>query len=177
MRIYTRAGDQGRTHMIDGQVDKSDLRVEACGTIDELNAFIGETMVRLEDKHLKADLNQIQYQLFDLGGDLAQLKKETYLVKVEMVKQVETWIDKYDQACPPLDRFILPGGTMAASALHICRVVCRRAERRVVALGQQKDVNPEIFRYLNRLSDLFFVLARLVNDQANVSEIKYNGTD
>lgn len=175
MRIYTRSGDQGKTNVLDGRFTKDDIRIEANGTIDELNACLGEAIGRSNQQDLNQMLRSIQHQLFQLGGDLARVqKKENYFVHSSMVKQLEQWIDQFDRECPELQQFILPGGTPLATALHLCRVVCRRAERRVVTLSRESEVNPEICRYLNRLSDLLFVLARLANVRAGVQEIKYN---
>ncbi|MBA4542791.1 MULTISPECIES: cob(I)yrinic acid a,c-diamide adenosyltransferase [Thermoactinomyces] len=177
MKIYTRTGDEGKTGLIGGRVSKDDVRVEAYGTVDELNAFVGEAVIRLDakrDEDLIQDLTEIQHELFDAGADLAQAgKSRQYKVSAEMVTRLEEWIDKYDAECKPLQRFILPGGSPGASALHVCRVVARRAERRVVTLCAQQETNDEVRRYLNRLSDFFFTAARAVNARANVSDVEY----
>jgi cob(I)alamin adenosyltransferase len=177
MKIYTRTGDEGETGVIGGRCNKDDVRVEAYGTVDELNAFVGEAISRLDPEKfadLIADLTEIQHELFDAGGDLAQAgKKRHYQVKAEMVTRLEEWIDKYEAECPPLQRFILPGGTTASAALHLCRVVARRAERRVVTLCREQETNPEVRRYLNRLSDFFFTVARVANVRAGVSDVEY----
>jgi cob(I)alamin adenosyltransferase len=177
MKIYTRTGDEGKTGVIGGRVDKDDLRVEAYGTVDEVNAFVGEAIARLDPvKHadLIANLTEIQHELFDAGGDLAQAgKNRNYRVTAEMTARLEQWIDKYDAECPPIQRFILPGGTPASAALHVCRVLTRRAERRVVTLCKHQETNDEVRRYLNRLSDFFFTVARVVNVRAGVSDVEY----
>lgn len=177
MKIYTRTGDEGKTGVIGGRVSKDDVRVEAYGTIDELNAFVGEAMTRLDEKHfadLIQDLMEIQHTLFDAGADLAQVgKKRNYQVTKEMTTHLETLIDRYDQECPPLQRFILPGGSPASAALHVCRVVTRRAERLVVTLCNTQETNDEVRRYLNRLSDFFFTVARLVNARSGVADVEY----
>lgn len=178
MRIYTRTGDAGQTGVIGGRVDKDDARVEAYGTVDELNCFVGQAMGFLDperDKELLADLLEIQHELFDCGSDLALLKQELrpYKVTAEMVDRLETWIDKYDAEAPEIQRFILPGGSQASSALHVCRTVCRRAERRVVTLARTQPINEEVRRYLNRLSDLFFTVARAANSRAGIGDVEY----
>lgn len=177
MKIYTRTGDEGKTGVIGGRVNKDDIRVEAYGTVDEVNAFIGEALVRMDPKihqDLIADLTEIQHELFDAGGDLAQAgKNRQYKVTAEMVTRLEQLIDKYDAECPPLERFILPGGSPVSAALHVCRVLTRRAERRVVTLSRDQETNVEVRRYLNRLSDFFFTIARTANVRAKVSDVEY----
>ncbi|MGA8942624.1 MAG: cob(I)yrinic acid a,c-diamide adenosyltransferase [Thermoactinomyces sp.] len=177
MKIYTRTGDEGKTGVIGGRVDKDDIRVEAYGTIDEVNAFIGEAITRMDSrihKDLIENLTEIQHELFDAGGDLAQAgKTRNYKVKAEMTRRLEKWIDHYDRECPRLERFILPGGTPQAAALHICRVLARRAERLVVKLCRDQDANDEVRRYLNRLSDFFFVAARTANVRSHVPDVEY----
>ncbi|MCZ8516390.1 cob(I)yrinic acid a,c-diamide adenosyltransferase [Paenibacillus filicis] len=178
MRIYTRTGDAGQTGVIGGRVDKDDARVEAYGTTDELNCFVGQAMGFLDperDADLMADLLEIQHEIFDCGSDLALLKQELrpYKVTAEMVDRLEAWIDKYDAETPDIKRFILPGGSQASSALHVCRTVCRRAERRVVTLARTQPINEEVRSYLNRLSDLFFTVARTANHRAGVHDVEY----
>ena len=178
MNIYTRTGDGGRTNVVGGRVDKDDARVEAFGTVDELNSFVGmaiQTLPADRFDDLRQHLLEIQQELFDCGSDLALLKPERrpYKVTAGMVDRLETWIDKYDAEAPAITRFIIPGGTVASSALHVCRAVCRRAERRVVTLGKTQPINPEVRRYLNRLSDFFFVAARAANARENVSDVEY----
>ncbi|WP_442601608.1 cob(I)yrinic acid a,c-diamide adenosyltransferase [Paenibacillus sp. KN14-4R] len=178
MRIYTRTGDKGTTGVIGGRVNKDDIRVEAYGTVDELNCFVGVAMGLLDQTKyadLLADLLQIQHELFDCGSDLALLKAELrpYKVTAAMVDALEPWIDKYDSETPDIKRFILPGGSQASSALHVCRTVCRRAERRVVTLAGSQEINHEVLRYLNRLSDLFFTIARTANFREGQSDVEY----
>lgn len=182
MKIYTRTGDEGQTSLLGGRVDKDHLRVEAYGTIDELNTFIGETIFRCSIETSMATianhLTIIQHELFDIGADLAlTAKNPTYQVQSVMTLRLEEWIDAYDQELDPLKRFILPGGGQVASALHICRVVTRRAERRVVSLCKQLETNVEVRRYLNRLSDLLFVMARVANMRMKINDIEYNRED
>jgi cob(I)alamin adenosyltransferase len=181
MKIYTRTGDEGQTGVVGGRVSKNDLRVDAYGTIDETNSFLGQAISFMDnnkEKYLDLidDLTYIQHELFDCGGDLALLKKGTieYKVTAEMVVRLEQWIDKYDAETPDLERFILPGGSLVSSALHVCRTVSRRAERRVVALAQEQEINLEVRRYLNRLSDFFFTVARAANVREGVTDVEYN---
>ncbi|MBP1993507.1 cob(I)yrinic acid a,c-diamide adenosyltransferase [Paenibacillus eucommiae] len=178
MNIYTRTGDAGQTSVIGGRVDKDDIRVEAYGTVDELNSFLGQAVSFMDKgcfEDLREDLLQIQHELFDCGSDLAILQKgeRTFKVTAGMVDALEVWIDKYDAETADITRFILPGGSKASSALHVCRTVCRRAERRVVTLARTKEINPEVRRYLNRLSDLFFTVARTANFREGVSDVEY----
>jgi cob(I)alamin adenosyltransferase len=178
VKIYTRTGDAGTTGAIGGRVDKDDVRIEAYGTIDELNCFVGQAMGFLEANKfgdLLDDLLEIQHELFDCGADLALLKQELrpYLVKAGMIDRLEAMIDKYDAEIPEITKFILPGGSQASSTLHVCRTVCRRAERRVVTLARTQPINEEVRRYLNRLSDLFFTVARLANSRNGLEDVSY----
>lgn len=178
MKIYTRTGDEGQTGVIGGRVDKDDERVEAYGTVDELNSFVGQAMALMDPaKHrdLLADLLQIQHELFDCGSDLALLRKELrpYKVTDDMVERLERWIDKYDAETKDIARFILPGGSAVSAALHVCRTVCRRAERRVVTLSRSQEINASVQKYLNRLSDLFFTVARAANQREGTEDVEY----
>ncbi|KLK90961.1 cob(I)yrinic acid a c-diamide adenosyltransferase [Microvirga vignae] len=173
-RIYTRTGDKGTTALAaGGRRPKHDLRIEAFGTVDETNACIG--MVRLHTKDLPIDamLNRIQNDLFDLGADLATVETDKPLpyeplrITQGQVDRLEREIDELNAELSPLRSFVLPGGTPAATALHLARTVCRRAERNVVELtGKPNEkVSPEAVKYLNRLSDFLFVASRYVNDK------------
>jgi cob(I)alamin adenosyltransferase len=178
MKIYTRSGDAGQTSIIGGRVDKDDLRVEAYGTVDELNSLIGLAISWMPTEpyaDLRADLLEIQHELFDCGHDLALIRAETehFKVKQEMVDRLETLIDRYEQETPEITRFILPGGSTLSSTLHLCRTVCRRAERRIVTLTKAEQTNDAVRRYLNRLSDLFFTIARVANVRENVADVEY----
>lgn len=178
MKIYTRTGDKGETGIIGGRVQKDDLRVEAYGTVDELNSFIGMAMSQLSierDGDLLPVLLEIQHELFDCGADLAHAKHvpEKYKVTKEMTDRLESWIDHYDEQTPDIQRFILPGGSPASAALHVCRTVCRRAERRVVTLSRQAEINEHVQAYLNRLSDFFFTAARVMNHRTGNGDIEY----
>lgn len=178
MKIYTKTGDKGQTSLIGGRVDKDSLRVEAYGTIDELNSFIGKAMSELDltaCRDIFDDLEAVQNELFDGGGDLANVMKERhYKLSDEPIEVLEKRIDELMEEAPPLEKFILPGGTPAAASLHICRTVTRRAERVTVTLMKQEDDVPgEVQRYLNRLSDYLFVAARIVNKRAGVPDNEY----
>lgn len=178
MSIYTRSGDQGQTSVIGGRVNKDDVQVEAYGSIDELNSFVGQA-ASLSDEEtfgdLRAQLLQIQQELFDCGSDLAYVKlsESRYKVTPELAERLEEWIDRHVSEHPPLEKFILPGGTPLAAALHVCRTVCRRAERRVVTLSMGKEINAEALKYLNRLSDYFFAAARTANHRRQVADVEY----
>lgn len=178
MKIYTKTGDKGTTSLIGGRVDKDDLRVEAYGTIDELNSFIGKAMTELDVavfKDLLEDLEAIQNELFDGGGDLSNVMKERhYKLSEQPIEVLEQRIDKLMGEAPPLERFILPGGSPAAASLHIARTVTRRAERHTVTLMKaEDDVSSIVVRYLNRLSDYLFVAARIANSRIQVPDNEY----
>lgn len=178
MKIYTKQGDKGKTNLIGGRVAKDHLRVEAYGTMDELNSFIGKAMTELEqDKFadLLTDLEAIQNELFDGGGDLSNVMEgRQYKLAGEAIETLEARIDELMEEAPPLEKFILPGGSPASATLHICRTVTRRAERRTVTLmNEEEDVPPTVVRYLNRLSDYLFVAARIVNARLGVPDNEY----
>jgi cob(I)alamin adenosyltransferase len=178
MKIYTRTGDEGKTSIIGGMAYKDDIRVESYGTVDELNSFLGQAISMMDPAKyadLRADLLEVQHELFDCGNDLAfsRPKVDRYKVSEAMVERLETWIDKYDAETPDITKFILPGGSLLSSNLHVCRTVCRRAERRVVTLAQSHEINEAVRKYLNRLSDLFFTVARLANVREGVADIEY----
>lgn len=163
-RIYTRTGDQGDTRLGDmSLVRKDNLRVNAYGEVDELNAVLG--VVRLQELPEGWDerLGQVQNDLFDLGADLAvpMTAEGSHLrIAPERVTGLETWCDEVNDTLGPLDSFVLPGGTAAAAHLHVARTVCRRAERAVVMLADHEEIGTNVIAYVNRLSDLFFILAR-----------------
>ncbi|MCQ4086864.1 cob(I)yrinic acid a,c-diamide adenosyltransferase [Saccharibacillus sp. JS10] len=178
MRIYTKTGDQGQTSVIGGRVRKDDAQVEAYGTIDELNSFVGQAASLLQDdrfKDLREQLAVIGQELFDCGSDLAYTPaaQQAYKTHEAMTGRLELWIDRLEAGNPPLERFILPGGSPPAAALHVCRTVCRRAERRVVALMDHTEINAEVLKYLNRLSDYFFSAARAANLKLRVDDVEY----
>ncbi len=163
-RIYTRLGDDGETHLGDmSRVPKTDARIEAYGTVDELNAQLGVLLVTPGAEPYADWLRRIQNDLFDLGADLAvPLSDERARMRVpaSLTAWLEERCDEVNAGLEPLRSFVLPGGTPAAAQLHVCRTVCRRAERRALLV---EDANPEVVRYLNRLSDLLFILSRGAN--------------
>ncbi len=169
-RIYTGAGDHGVTALGDGsRVAKTHPRVEAYGTVDELNSILGCLVLGLKGKQ-KTQVRSIQNDLFDMGADLCvpesdkPFARRALRVNPQQVARLERMIDEDNRRLKPLKSFTLPGGTAAASWGHLGRTVCRRAERRVAALMERETVNPEVLRYLNRLSDFLFVLTRVLND-------------
>ena len=175
MRIYTRTGDEGETGLYGNtRLDKDSQRIKAIGDIDELNAFLGYAHSLISDTDIANLLNQMQSELFDLGADLAVLEthyqSESLRISNDLVIEQERMIDNFQQELAPITHFILPGGSTSASVLHLARTVCRRAERSVVSLKKSHPINPEILHYLNRMSDLLFVLARTVNHRAGKPE-------
>jgi cob(I)alamin adenosyltransferase len=179
MRIYTKTGDTGETGLFDGtRVSKADPRVEAYGDVDELNAWLGVVRAQKVDAEIDKMLGVIQATLFALGAELADPRNriatrvEKAVLTEAHVSQLESWIDALDTGLRPLRRFILAGGAPAGAMLHLSRTVCRRAERRIVALGDH-GLEPVIVTYINRLSDLLFVMARAVNARAGVAETEW----
>lgn len=170
-KIYTRTGDNGTTGLGDGsRVSKDHLRVEAYGTVDELNSFIGLLRAELTHDHShQALLSRIQHELFDLGGELCI--PNYILVKEESITRLEHEIDRLNEHLPPLKDFILPAGNRAVSLTHVARTVCRRAERRVYSLSIEETISPLSLQYLNRLSDYLFVLARSLARENGGSEV------
>ncbi|GIX33076.1 MAG: ATP--cobalamin adenosyltransferase [Lysobacterales bacterium] len=160
-RIYTRTGDDGSTGLGDGtRVPKDHPRVCAYGTVDELNAALGMVLAEELPEAVREALEPIQHQLFDLGGELAVPGHAA--IADEHVEALERTLDRLNAELPPLREFILPGGGRAAATCHLARTICRRAEREVVRLTRHESVRPEVVRYLNRLSDLLFVLCRVI---------------
>ena len=160
-KIYTRTGDAGTTGLGDGtRVEKDNPRVAAFGTVDELNSAIGLLLAANLPDAAQICLTRIQHELFDLGGELCL--PGTELIPDQYVVQLEGELDAFNADLPPLKDFILPGGTEAAARCHLARTICRRAERELVTLTRHTDINPVSLRYLNRLSDLLFVLARVL---------------
>lgn len=179
-KIYTKTGDKGTTSLLGGKkVEKYHARIEAYGNVDELNSFLGHLKDQAEvDNRLKQQIYWIQEHLFSIGSILATESdfKGFELPKVTdtEVKQLEVWIDKFDQEVPPLKNFILPGGHPAVSLSHVCRTVCRRTERSVVLLSDSDDVDEVIIQFLNRLSDYLFIFARAIGHQLKVQEIPWS---
>ena len=176
MKIYTKTGDMGETSLLNGRrVPKDTDYIEGYGTIDELNAAVGVSLSLTSNEPLTEMLTQIQQTLFEMGADLATPLDQTAPATVIRVteapaRQLESWIDRCDAKLPPLKNFILPGGTPGGAYLHVCRTICRRAERLVTRLVREKKANPQVLIYLNRLSDLLFVLARAENHLHGKSE-------
>jgi len=212
VKIYTRTGDQGKTALFGGgRVEKSHPRVQAYGTVDELNCFLGSALSAVDSLEIRDRLSSLQHDLFALGANLATPPREDGTphphvppLPVSRIGEMERWMDDADDELPPLRSFILPGGTQGAAALHVCRTVCRRAERMVVELHESLRVGTdrepssqeeaqeeaqaaargvaqaelgEIIRYLNRLSDLFFTLSRLENRRAGVPDVEWRKED
>ncbi len=180
-KVYTLTGDKGTTSLVGGQrVAKDDIRVEAYGTVDELNAHIGMLAHELKGKDAEVEqlLFKVQNKLFNVGAYLATEQKSAddpvYGLGDDDVKAIEAMIDALDEQLPPMRGFILPGGTRASVCCDLCRTVTRRAERRVVTLASQRSLNPLAQRYLNRLSDFFFILARHCNVAASVPEVVWD---
>ena len=179
MRIYTKTGDSGKTSFFDNtRVSKADARVDAYGEVDELNAWLGAARAAGVGSDLASSLESIQQDLFALGARLADPSARIAervtkaAITAAAVERLEQLIDRLDAETPPLRRFILPGGSPGGALLHLARTVCRRAERRVVALGPDAG-DPVLIVYLNRLSDLLFVMARAVNHRAGVPEVEW----
>ena len=175
MKIYTKFGDFGETALYGGtRLGKDALQFEAIGTVDELNAYIGYAQTLIDDPDLSDLMARVQNHLFAVGADLAtpatHAKASEMRISGNFTTEMEIAIDTLSEEPPPLKNFILPGGCPAGAILHIARVVCRRSERCVVRLSHETDMNTEIIRSLNRLSDLLFVLARTVNFRANAQE-------
>jgi cob(I)alamin adenosyltransferase len=172
-KIYTRTGDDGTTGLGDGsRITKDDARVEAYGAVDELNSAVGVLIAAETDAELCEILADIQHQLFNLGGELCI--PGSALISADNVKSLENILDKYNADLAPLKNFILPGGSTAGAACHMARAVCRRAERRICTLAANQDINAEAIHYINRLSDLLFVLARAINTAGNNTEVLWD---
>lgn len=178
-KIYTKTGDSGETSLMGaGRVKKTHPRIEACGNVDELNASLGAAASFSKNKKVTELLKSIQNELFNIGAELSSPKKlkrksdfstETfYLLTEGKVVELEKTIDSLEENLPSLRNFILPGGAQEASFLHLSRTICRRAERSVIALSEKETINPQIIKFLNRLSDLLFVLARSANEGKDI---------
>jgi cob(I)alamin adenosyltransferase len=175
-KIYTRTGDRGETGLGDGaRVSKDNARVEAFGTVDELNSVIGLLLTETLPQPQRATLTRIQHWLFDLGGELSIPGHRA--IDARQVSTLEETLDTLNADLEPLKEFILPGGCKAAAWCHLARTVCRRAERRLVTLGLGESINPESLRFLNRLSDLLFVMARALNRGEGRADVLWQRTD
>jgi cob(I)alamin adenosyltransferase len=177
MKIYTKTGDKGETGLYGGErVAKDSLRVSAYGTVDEANSAIGIARAHLSDEEIDKDLAHLQNALFDVGADLATPNDSKYRKNVSPIDEqdvdyLEQLIDRYDNT--PLTNFILPGGHPSSAALHLARTIARRAEREVITLKREEQINEHVAVFLNRLSDLLFVMARVVNARVGISEVKW----
>lgn len=168
-RIYTKSGDKGKTSLGTGQrLLKSDHRVQAIGDVDELNAFLGLVVLFSTDLTITNLLQKIQNDLFDVGADLCMPDTKKIAISDGYITRLEDAIDGYNQHLKPLTSFVLPGGSSASTYLHLARTMCRRAERSIVLLATEDTVNPYLLSYINRLSDLLFVLARFANEGKDI---------
>jgi cob(I)alamin adenosyltransferase len=183
MKIYTKTGDRGQTALFGGaRVSKASLRVSAYGDVDELNSHLGVASAHCSDEALAKRLREIQAELFSLGAELAKNPGKDVDVGVpgvsdREIEQLEREIDTFETELAPLKTFILPGGSQLAAFLHVARTACRRAERAVVLLTEAEPVREEVMRYLNRLSDHLFVMARVANHRAKVADVPWLGRD
>jgi cob(I)alamin adenosyltransferase len=177
-KIYTKTGDKGTTSLIGGtRLSKDHIKIEAYGSVDELNAWIGVLADAPENKERNAMLKEIQDRLFTIGAELAsepeQNKKKLPELFESDIVVLEKEMDSYNEVIPTLRAFVLPGGHPLVSFAHVARTVCRRSERQVIALSHNEDVNPLIIKYLNRLSDYLFVLSRKITQEQNAPEIAW----
>lgn len=180
-RLYTGTGDAGTTSLVGGQrVGKDSIRLEAYGTLDEFSSFLGCVLSDANcNNEIKGQLLKIQNMLFNLGGYLASEVPDgqtppAWGLTEDNIRQLEGWIDALDEQTPKVNAFVLPGGSMLAAKTHVCRTVCRRAERRIITLSRETFVDPNLLKYLNRLSDYLFILARYFNFMAGISEIVWH---
>lgn len=165
MKIYTKTGDRGQTGLYDGtRIDKDSLRVESYGTIDELDSSLGFARNFIEDDEVVNIIYKIQRELFDVASELATLDETKIPRKIteEYIKSLENIIDSYIERIPKMDKFIIPGSNKACASLHVSRTICRRAERRILTLSKHEDVNPLLIKYVNRLSDCIYSMARFL---------------
>lgn len=188
MKIYTKTGDKGETSLYGGtRVSKAAARVESYGTLDELNAFIGLAKAEISDEKVLSQLQKIQFDLFTLGSEAATptdkmllangKSRLDLLISEDEIMELERWMDDFDAELEPLKFFILPSGGKAAATIHVCRTVCRRAERSMVFLRETEEVRPELIKYLNRLSDYLFVLARYISKISGEKEDFWNPSE
>ncbi|WP_213196679.1 cob(I)yrinic acid a,c-diamide adenosyltransferase [Cloacibacterium caeni] len=188
MKIYTKTGDKGETSLYGGtRVSKAAARVESYGTLDELNAFIGLAKAEISDEKVLSQLQKIQFDLFTVGSEAATPTDKMFLangksrldllISEEEIMELERWMDNFDAELEPLQFFILPSGGKAAASVHVCRTVCRRAERAMVYLNETEEVRPELIKYLNRLSDYLFILARYISKISGEKEDYWNPSE
>ena len=187
-KIYTKTGDKGETSLYGGtRVSKAAARVESYGTLDELNAFIGLAKSEISDEKVLSQLQKIQFDLFTVGSEAATPTDKMLLangknrldlmISEKEITELELWMDDFDAELEPLKFFILPSGGKAAATLHVCRTVCRRAERAMVFLNETEEVRPELIKYLNRLSDYLFILARYISKISGEKEDYWNPSE
>ena len=187
-KIYTKTGDKGETSLYGGtRVSKAAARVESYGTLDELNAFIGLAKAEISDEKVLSQLQKIQFDLFTVGSEAATPTDKMFLangksrldllISEEEIMELERWMDDLDAELEPLQFFILPSGGKAAASVHVCRTVCRRAERAMVHLNETEEVRPELIKYLNRLSDYLFILARYISKISGEKEEYWNPSE
>jgi cob(I)alamin adenosyltransferase len=188
MKIYTKTGDKGETSLYGGtRVSKAAARVESYGTLDELNAFIGLAKAEISDEKVLNQLQKIQFDLFTVGSEAATPTDKMLLangknrldlmISEKEITELEIWMDDLDAELEPLQFFILPSGGKAAASVHVCRTVCRRAERAMVHLNETEEVRPELIKYLNRLSDYLFILARYISKISGEKEEYWNPSE
>ena len=188
MKIYTKTGDKGETSLYGGtRVSKAAARVESYGTLDELNAFIGLAKAEISDEKVLNQLQKIQFDLFTVGSEAATPTDKLILangknrldlmISEKEISELELWMDDFDAELEPLRFFILPSGGKAAATVHVCRTVCRRAERAMVFLNETEEVRPELIKYLNRLSDYLFILARYISKISGEKEDYWNPSE
>ncbi len=187
LKIYTRTGDQGETSLCNGsRTFKDSLRVEAYGSVDEVSSYIGQAIIQTDQNDLRFHLMDIQKDLFAIGSNLAmptaidqakisktEFEKKIPVITDEMIKKLENRIDKYDKELPALNKFILSGGVQESTTLHVARAICRRAERRVVSLKRSEEIDSNVLKYMNRLSDYLFTAARLATHRAGKEDHKW----
>ena len=187
-KIYTKTGDKGETSLYGGtRVSKAAARVESYGTLDELNALIGIAKSEISDEKVLSQLQKIQFDLFTVGSEAATPTDKMLLangknrldlmISEKEISELELWMDDFDAELEPLKFFILPSGGKAAASIHVCRTVCRRAERTMVFLNETEEVRPELIKYLNRLSDYLFILARYVSKISGEKEEYWNPSE
>lgn len=180
--VYTKTGDKGTTGLIGGtRVPKADIRLEAYGTADELNAELGLLATYLTDEQDRVFVAGIQNKLFSIGSHLATDRekvalKEAAILTINHIDEIEKEIDRLDEQIPPARAFVIPGGSRGAAVCHICRTVCRRLERRVLSLQEKHPVSPEVATFINRLSDYLFILSRKINIDEKIGEIFWENT-
>lgn len=173
MRFYTRSGDDGETNLMHGKrVSKADQRIECLGQIDELSSFISLAYLHVKNEEVKNYLLKIQKNLYLLSSEIADPSNKTRMLKEEHLKGLEEEMEKMSSKIPPLKHFIIPGGSLGSSFLHVCRAICRRAERSLVRLKKKESINEFSLKYLNRLSSYFFVAALYLNKLEGIEELE-----